>query len=133
MAFGIASQKPAGRGERAMMANRSEDVLDFTLVWPGIADAARGEQRQSQFARNRNGSLVARLFVAAETPLEFYVNVFSAKQVTELSNALEAAGHVSLLERMGQGSLLASREADETGGPGGDLFGFCVSQAFGRA
>ena len=71
-----------------------------------------------EFPRQADGSLVARLLIAIEMPLQFHVNIFSAKNGDELLQSLPPRLQTALLQCIGQRAVFIAGEADQSRGMG---------------
>ncbi len=81
MTFGIARQQASRGGQRAMVANRGEDIAEFALARRGIADAIGREQRKLQRAGDFDGGAVAGFLLAMKMALQFDVDIVWSKNV----------------------------------------------------
>ena len=86
-----------------------------------MADSIGGQQRQGQFARDLQRRLIARLFFAAEMPLQFHIYVVVTEKTAKLQDALRRLLHPSLAERMRQGTFFAAGQADQSRSASGEL------------
>ena len=75
MALGIAREQAARFGQRGLVMQAGEDVEHFALRFRRVADAVGGDQGQLEAARELDGGLIARFFVAIEMALQFDVDV----------------------------------------------------------
>ena len=64
--FGVAREQTAGFGEGGFVMQAGEDVEHFALRFGRVADAIGGDERQLQTAREFDGGLIARFFLAIE-------------------------------------------------------------------
>src|SRR5689334_7314518 len=75
MPLGIARQQSSCGREGQVIADRSEDVAEFAILWSCIESSVGRKQRKMRRAGHINGEAVANFLLAMKMTLEFDVHV----------------------------------------------------------
>jgi hypothetical protein len=75
MPFAVCGEDSTGNVQMGVLPNAGEDVEETFVLCSGMADAVRGDDRQTESACHLHQCLVARLFVPLPMPLELDVKV----------------------------------------------------------
>ena len=133
MALGVAREQTSGGGQRAVMAQRSENVQHFPFLRQRVAHAVCRQQRQARASRDFERGLVARLFFARKMALQFDVHIAAAKKFREPLNAGDSARDSSVRQRVRQRTFVAARKANQARGIADKFLLVHVAFVFWRA
>ena len=98
------------------MADGRKEILNLAVVFGRIANAVCRDQRKIQGTCDADSGLIPPFLFALPMALQFDVDVFAAEDARQLFNGLAARRFAAARKRRGQWALIASREADQTGG-----------------
>ena len=77
------------------MTKAGEHIQNLALLWMCVSYAIGGYERKSHFARELDGSFVARFLVASAVPLQLHIDVRSAESINQPLEAIWTAVCVS--------------------------------------
>jgi hypothetical protein len=124
MPFAVRAEDPTGSIQMGVLPDAGEDVEETFVLGSGMADAVRGDDRQTEAVCHLQKCLVARLFVPLPMPLELDVEVLW-KDLREVLEQLLGGATAIPVEGLGQGSLFTAGQTVKTLGVGGDEVPVC--------
>ena len=110
----IDAEEPAGVVDVAPFADAREDVVQLLVLGTRIADAVRGDERQTKTPREIDEGDVAMLFVAPVMPLQLDMRA-SAEDAADLVQQRFGFDDAALRQRMRERPFIAAGDAVQSG------------------
>jgi hypothetical protein len=133
MAFGVCGEGASGFVEGGVDADAGEEVEEFAFVARGAGNTAGGEERDVVSFGEVDAGGVCLFLAPLEMALEFDVEVFFSKSISEVDDGFGEEGGIVCSERFVEGAVEVAGEGDEAGCGFGEFVPTDAGKSFGAS